>query len=98
VLERAARAGRLGVVGSWCPRESTVSRSARLIDDAMRNHQHRRDDAPSVLEGFTFHMLRHTAASQVAPADMDPADLTVRIWLQRSESAGLRVGNCERGP
>jgi integrase len=34
-----------------------------------------RDDAPSIFEGFTFHMLRHTAASLTVHAGMDAAAL-----------------------
>jgi len=40
---------------------------------AVRRDGERSEGAPSVFEGFTFHMLRHTAGSLMARAGMDPA-------------------------
>lgn len=40
------------------------------VEAAAKNDPNKRDDLPSVFEGFTFHMLRHTAASLMALAGM----------------------------
>src|SRR5207237_4309474 len=45
------------------------------------------DDRPSVFEDFTFHMLRHTAASLMALAGMDPAAAAER--LEHSDGGAL---------
>lgn len=37
------------------------------------------DRKPSVFEGFTFHMLRHTAGSLMALAGLDPAVASKRM-------------------
>ena len=47
----------------------------------------RRDGGASVFEGFTFHMLRHTAASLMALAGMDPAAAAER--LEHSDGGAL---------
>ena len=59
----------------------------RAIEAAIRNDQHKSDDLPSVFEGFTFHMLRHTAASLMALAGMDAAAAAER--LEHSDGGAL---------
>ena len=59
----------------------------RAIEAAIRNDQNKRDDLPSVFEGFTFHMLRHTAASLMALAGMDAAVAAER--LEHSDGGAL---------
>ncbi len=53
----------------------------------MKNDPNRRDDHASVFDGFTFHMLRHTAASLMALAGMDPAVAAER--LEHSDGGAL---------
>jgi integrase len=47
--------------------------------DAAEKHDERSDGRPSVFEGFTFHMLRHTAGSLMASAGIDPAVASERL-------------------
>jgi hypothetical protein len=50
------------------------------IAAATKNDPEKREDAaPSVYEGFTFHMLRHTAASLMALSGFDPAAAAERL-------------------
>ena len=56
----------------------------RTVEAAIRN---KRDHAPSIYEGFTFHMLRHTAASLMAHAGMDAAVAAER--LEHSDGGAL---------
>jgi hypothetical protein len=46
---------------------------------AVRHDREQSNGAPSVFEGFTFHMLRHTAGSLMARAGMDPAVASERL-------------------
>jgi hypothetical protein len=51
----------------------------QAIEAAAKNDPERRDGRPSIFEGFTFHMLRHTAASLMALAGFDPAAAAERL-------------------
>ncbi|MFL5962140.1 MAG: tyrosine-type recombinase/integrase [Gaiellaceae bacterium] len=51
----------------------------RTVEAAVKNGLDRREDAPSIFEGFTFHMLRHTAASLMAHAGMDATAAAERV-------------------
>jgi integrase len=57
------------------------------VDAAVKNDPNKRDDGASVFEGFTFHLLRHTAASLMALAGMDPAVAAER--LEHSDGGAL---------
>ncbi len=46
---------------------------------AAAEQDKRSDGGPSVFEGFTFHMLRHTAGSLMARAGIDPAVASERL-------------------
>src|SRR5919204_2827419 len=46
---------------------------------AVKNDPDKRDGAPSVYGGFTFHMLRHTAGSLMALSGFDPAAAAERL-------------------
>ena len=59
----------------------------RGVEAATLHDQTKRADAPSVFDGFTFHMLRHTAASLMALAGMDPAAAAER--LEHSDGGAL---------
>ena len=59
----------------------------RSINAAVTNDENRRQDGSSIFEGFTFHMLRHTAASLMALAGMDPAVAAER--LEHSDGGAL---------
>jgi hypothetical protein len=59
----------------------------RAVEAAVKNDANKRDDAPSVFEGFTFHLLRHTAASLMALAGMDTAVAAER--LEHSDGGAL---------
>jgi integrase len=59
----------------------------RTVEAAIKNDPDNRDDAPSIFEGFTFHMLRHTAASLMAHAGMDAAVAAER--LEHSDGGAL---------
>ena len=59
----------------------------RSLEAAVQNDQNRREDGSSVFDGFTFHMLRHTAASLMALAGMDPAVAAER--LEHSDGGAL---------
>ena len=45
----------------------------------MANDSERRADGSCVFEGFTFHMLRHTAGSLMALSGFDPAAAAERL-------------------
>lgn len=45
----------------------------RSVAAAVKNDPNKREDGSSVFDAFTFHLLRHTAASLMALAGMDPA-------------------------
>ena len=49
------------------------------VEAAVKNDPDKREDVPSIYEGFTFHMLRHTAASLMALAGFDPAAAAERL-------------------
>jgi len=51
----------------------------QAVDAATKNDDEKRDGRPSIFEGFTFHMLRHTAASLMALAGFDPAAAAERL-------------------
>jgi integrase len=57
------------------------------VDAAIKNDPKKRDDTPSIYEGFTFHLLRHTAASLMAHAGMDAAVAAER--LEHSDGGAL---------
>ena len=59
----------------------------RSIEDAVRNDLSKRHGEPSIFEGFTFHLLRHTAASLMALAGMDAAAAAER--LEHSDGGAL---------
>ena len=59
----------------------------RSIEAAVKNDLSKRDGAPSIFEGFTFHLLRHTAASLMALAGMDAAAAAER--LEHSDGGAL---------
>jgi len=46
---------------------------------AMRHDREEKNRPSSVFEGFTFHLLRHTAGSLMALAGMDPANASERL-------------------
>lgn len=46
---------------------------------AARNHRSENDSEWSVYDGFTFHLLRHTAGSIMAVAGMEPAVAAERM-------------------
>jgi hypothetical protein len=49
------------------------------IEAAVKNDPGERPSRPSVFEGFTFHMLRHTAGSLMALSGFDPAAAAERL-------------------
>lgn len=49
------------------------------VDGAVKNDPQKREGVPSVFEGFTFHLLRHTAGSLMARAGYDPAAAAERL-------------------
>ena len=51
----------------------------QAVDAASKHDPDRRDGASSIYEGFTFHMLRHTAGSLMALAGFDPAAAAERL-------------------
>jgi integrase len=51
----------------------------KAVEAAAKNDPDKRGDGTSVFDGFTFHMLRHTAASLMALAGMDPAVAAERL-------------------
>jgi integrase len=59
----------------------------RSVEAAIKNDPNKRDDALSIFEGFTFHMLRHTAASLMALAGIDAAVAAER--LEHSDGGAL---------
>jgi integrase len=59
----------------------------RSVEAAIRNDPNKADDGSSVFDGFTFHMLRHTAASLMALAGMDAATAAER--LEHSDGGAL---------
>jgi integrase len=59
----------------------------RTVEAAIKNGPNKRDDSPSIYEGFTFHLLRHTAASLMAHAGMDAAVAAER--LEHSDGGAL---------
>jgi integrase len=59
----------------------------RAVEAAAKNDPNKRDDGSSVFDSFTFHLLRHTAASLMALAGMDPAVAAER--LEHSDGGAL---------
>jgi integrase len=59
----------------------------RSVEGAVNNDPAAADGSGSVYERFTFHMLRHTAASLMALAGMDPAAAAER--LEHSDGGAL---------
>jgi integrase len=59
----------------------------RGVEAAAKNDVHASAGGSSVFDGFTFHMLRHTAASLMALAGMDPAVAAER--LEHSDGGAL---------
>jgi len=57
------------------------------VKAAVKNDPNKRDDGSSVFDAFTFHLLRHTAASLMALAGMDPAVAAER--LEHSDGGAL---------
>jgi integrase len=51
----------------------------RSVTAAVKNDPSRREDGSSVFEKFTFHLLKHTAASLMALSGMDPAVVAERL-------------------
>jgi integrase len=51
----------------------------RSVEAVVTNDPNRREDGSSVFEKFTFHLLKHTAASLMALSDMDPAVVAERL-------------------
>jgi integrase len=51
----------------------------KAVKAATENDPEKRADGKSAFDGFTFHMLRHTAASLMALAGMDPAVAAERL-------------------
>jgi integrase len=51
----------------------------RSVTAAVTNDANKREDGLSVFGGFTFHMLKHTAASLMALAGMDAAVAAERL-------------------
>ena len=60
---------------------------AKAIAAAVR-HEEPANGRPSVFEGFTFHMLRHTAGSLMARAGIDPA-VVASERLGHTDGGGL---------
>jgi hypothetical protein len=52
---------------------------ARSVEAAVKNDPNPREDGSSVFEKFTFHLLKHTAASLMALSGMDPAVVAERL-------------------
>ena len=63
----------------------------RSVEAAIKNDPNKRNDGPSVFDGFTFHLLRHTAASMMALAGMDPA-AAASVW------STVTAGRCSTRP
>ena len=59
----------------------------RAVEAAVTNDPAKAAGHDSVFEGFTFHMLRHTAASLMALSGMDPAAAAER--LEHSDGGAL---------
>ena len=59
----------------------------RSVEAAIKNDPAKRHDGSSVFDGFTFHMLKHTAASLMALAGIDPAAAAER--LEHSDGGAL---------
>jgi integrase len=59
----------------------------RAVEAAAKNDPDRPLSGKSVFDGVTFHMLRHTAGSLMALADMDPAVAAER--LEHSDGGAL---------
>jgi len=59
----------------------------RSVEAAIKNDPNKRNDGSSVFDGFTFHLLRHTAAPLMALAGMDPAAAAER--LEHSDGGAL---------
>ena len=51
----------------------------KAVEAAVKNDPEKRDGVASVYEGFTFHLLRHTAGSLMAYAGYDPAAAAERL-------------------
>jgi integrase len=51
----------------------------QAVEAAAKNDPEKRDGQPSIFAGFTFHRLRHTAASLMALAGFDPAAAAERL-------------------
>jgi integrase len=59
----------------------------RAVEAAIKNDPNARNGGRSVFEGFTFHMLRHTAASLMASGGMTAAVVAER--LEHSDGGAL---------
>ena len=59
----------------------------RAVEAAAKNDPDKPAEGRSVFQGFTFHLLRHTAASLMALAGMDPAVAAER--LEHSDGGAL---------
>jgi hypothetical protein len=70
----------------WTPNRFRDRVWLRSVEGAVR-HDAAGVSSGSIFEGFTFHMLRHTAASLMALAGMDPAAAAER--LEHSEGGAL---------
>jgi hypothetical protein len=51
----------------------------QAVDAATKNDPDKQSGRASIFENFTFHMLRHTAASLMALAGLDPAAAAERL-------------------
>jgi len=51
----------------------------KSVEAAAKSDREQKGGAPSVFDGFTFHMLRHTAGSLMALAGLDPAVASERM-------------------
>jgi len=59
----------------------------RSVEAAVKNDPNKQEGTSSVFDGFTFHMLRHTAASLMALSGMDAAVASER--LEHSDGGAL---------
>jgi integrase len=71
----------------WTPSRFRDRVWVQATQAAAANDSKATDGALSVFDGFTFHMLRHTAASLMALAGMDPAAAAER--LEHSDGGAL---------
>jgi integrase len=69
----------------------------RAVEAAAKNDPDKPAHGRSVFEGFTFHLLRHTAASLMALAGMDPAVAAERLEpATAGRCSTRRTGICTR--